>query len=521
MGLLDDARRDAREEPAVAVADTRETPPADRRPPDDTDTNTGDAGEAATAAAGREMTVTIGGEDVTVADPETVQPTDDGGTWLTGTEGYGRPRGIDAIEHRQIAQTSAMQSIVNGIAGQLTGGLLTFESDEATMDGLSDGEASALEDFRELLRDILRGPHLPNDSLDDLIVACVEDMVGPGQAAVQLLGSENGDVPVAALQTLDPLTIRMNVDRHGVFGDPPYWQAQSPSAGGELANLGSVDPTPLGHDDLVLLDYPSGTRSYQLYPVPPAWQVKEWLEILANSTTHHNRFYSENEIPPGLIQVIGASESTVATMKEKIEQASGDPRDVPIVGGEGGAQWLEMGGTAVNLDVIQEQQWFYELCLGAVGLGKAEVGLIEDVNRSNGEVEATRVYKRVAGPFINQFEKLFTAVARQFDLYERLGRPFTPTLEHTDPREQRAREERLRQAYQSGTVTLREYKRKTGDEDLAADDDRFVADIGGEEIDYGDDPLWVAKRKIAAAADGVPVEDPDAPEDDSGGDDDA
>lgn len=475
---------------------------------------TGPTGQTASLNA-RESTVTIGGDEVKIENIDTQQSGGEG-NWLTGTHNeYGIPRGIEAVEHRQIVQTSAMQSIVNGIAGQILGGELTFQTDDDAMDALGPQATDRAEQFRTLLRDILEGPHLPDRSLDQLITAAVEDMVGPGQAVWQLLGSEDGSIPVAAMQTLDPLTVRMNIDEHNQFGDTPYWQAQGAFAG-EMGGFGAIDPVPLGFDDVVLLDYPYGSRSYQPYPISPAWQVREWLEILANSTTHHNRFYADNEIPPGLIQVVGASGNTIADIKEKIEAASGDPRDVPVVGGEGGAQWLDMGGTAVNLNVIEEQKWFYQLCLGSLGLGKAEVGLIEDVNRSNGEIESERVFKRVGGPFTKQFEKAFLKVARQFDVFRDLGEPYTPTLSYSDPREERAREQRLREMYQAGGLSLREYVRRRGDADLAEDEDRYTVEIGDETIDYGDHPRWVAQAMLQDAGQGVEIGgDPDEP--DNGG----
>ena len=478
-----------------AIAD-RESQPTERDPP---------TGETAQAADQRQITVEAGGETVTVERPDTQQP-DDEGSWLSGTKSYGRPRGIDALEHRQIVQTSAMQSIVNGIAGQVLGGELTFETNDDVMDSLSPQQQEAAERLKVLLRDILTGPHLPDRSLDQLMTAAIEDMVGPGQAVWQLLPAESADIPVVMMQTLDPLTIRINIDRHNVFGDPPYWQATGAFSGGSVAGIGNVDPTPLQHDDVAIMDYPYGTRSYHTYPISPSWQVREWLEILANSTTHHNRFYSDNDIPPGLLTYMEQGAGTTATdIKEQLEAAKGDPRDVPVV--EGSYQWLDLGGTAVNLNIIEEQKWFFQMCLGALGLGKAEVGLIEDVNRSNGEVEATRIYKRVGGPFTDQFEEAMLKVCRQFDLFTELGEPFRPRISYSDPREERAREERLRQQLQAGAITPRQYARRTGDDDIAADDDRWQVDIAGETVNYGDHPMWVAQRLMSAAAgDGVDVD---------------
>jgi hypothetical protein len=436
----------------------------------------------------RDATVEVAGESVTIEEPDTVSGSDDG-TWLTGSGKYGIPRGHEAIEARQIVQTSAMQSIANGITDQLVGGELTFESDDNET-----GNAEA--DVQAVIRDILTGPHLGGHDLDDLITASVEDMLGPGDAFWQLLGpAGESELPVVALKALDPLTIRRNVNRHGYPQDPPYWQALGAFTSDGVSSLGQADPVELTDSDIAVMHYPRGNRSYTHYPVSPAQQVKEWLTILADSTTHHGRFYSDSEIPPGLISVIEQNGTTTSDIKDEIETASGDPRKAPVVSAT--AQWVELGGTAVNLNIIEEQRWFFQLCLASLGLGKQELGFIEDVNRSNGEVESSRIYKRIKGPFAKQFESAFQHVAEQFDVYNALDDPFDIRLRFTDPREERAREERLRQMYNDGGLTLRQYIRRRGDEDLA-DTDLSVT-INGETIDYGDHPKHVVEHLLREA----------------------
>lgn len=486
MGLFDN--------PAATPDPAPDTDTDDDRPaPTPTGTTGSLNGTSRTQIRGTTVEVTGEGE-VSIAKPETKQPASQGGNWLTGEDTYGVPRGAEAVKLRQIVQTAAMQSIVNGIVDQLLGGDLAFLDDEDVMEDLSDTEQDAAGDLKRVLRDVFTGPHMGDEDLDDLVTAAVEDMLGPGNAYWQLLEGENTTLPVVALTTLDPLTIRHNYDRHGHPKDPPYYQASGSFSGEATSSLAIQDPTPLQPDDVAVMRYPKGNRSYRLYPVSAAWQVKEWLEILADSVTHHKRYYSDNEVPPGLLQVVEATDSTINSIQNQVEQASGDPRDFPVVGGEAPANWIEMGGTAINLDVIQEQQWFYQLCLGSLGLGKAEVGMIEDVNRANGEIEADRVFKRVAGPFGKQFEQSFLHIARQFDAFTALGQPFTPTLAHADPRAEAAREERLRKEFESGTLTLRQYRRRVGDEDIADDDEQYTVTIGGETIDYGDHPKWVAQR---------------------------
>lgn len=498
MGLLDDADR-ALSDPAEATDDADDPVP-----------------EGAVGTLERAATVDAAGETVTLERPDTQQPDESTGGWLTGTEdSHGVPRGAQAASLRNIVQTAAMQSITNAITDQLLGGELTFLDNDDVADDLGEGEQQAAEDLKTLLRDVLTGPHMGDEDLDDIVAACVEDMLGVGNAYIQFIGAENADLPVAALSTLDPLTIRHNYDEHGYPEDPPYWQAAGAFSGGSVVSVGNLDPVALDGDDVAVLRYPKGNRSYRRYPVSAAWQVREWLEILADSVTHHKRYYSDNEVPPGILQVVNATDSSMKDIKHKIEEASGDPRDFPVVGAEGPANWVEMGGTAINLDVIQEQEWFFQLCLMGLGLSKAEFGIVEDVNYSNGEVQAEMVFKKVGQPFGKQFERAFLQVARQFDTFRELGEPFTPTLANADPRAEQARKERLREEFGEGVLTLREYRRRAGDEDIAEDEDRFTVEINGTEVDYGEHPWPVAKRLLSAA--GAPDPDVSPDGDDVGG----
>jgi len=112
----------------------------------------------------------------------------------------------------------------------------------------------------------------------------------------------------------------------------------------------------------------------------------------------------------------------------------------------------------------------------------------------------------------DQFESALIAVCSQFDAYRQLGKPFVPQLSFTDPREERAKEERLRQQLKAGAITPRQYARRVGDDDLAEDDAEWTVELAGEEINYGDHPTWVTKRLMSAAAgEGVDVDgEPDA-----------
>ncbi|MEF8887330.1 MAG: phage portal protein [Haloarculaceae archaeon] len=438
-------------------------------------------------AGEREATTTIGGETVTISDSNTGQSLSD--SYLTGGANLkGVPRGREAYEARQIARTQPMQVILNAIVDQLTGGELAYPSDDEDVD-----QAEA--DLQALVDDILRGPHLDGADFDDLVAAAVADMVGPGNAYLEVLAPDSGDLPVAALKPVDPLTVRHNVDETRTPQDPPYFQAPFQTLTGSVVAAGNADPTPLQQEDLVVMAYPGSYRSDRIYPLSPAMQVKEWLEVIADSTTHHSRFYKDNELPPGLLTAREATQQDLDSIKDELEAAKGDPRAAPVVGTD--ARWVEVGGSAVDLNVIEEQKWFMRLCAAAFGIPQTELGMVEDVNRAEGDNQLSLVHKRVTKPLA---ETVGQALARQllpqFDLYTQLDQPFGVSLQFSDPRQERAHEEFVRDRWSDGLATYREVRNEIGEGE--PDDDTTVS-INGTTIDYGEHPRPVVEALLIDA----------------------
>ena len=435
----------------------------------------------------REATTSIGGDTVTIDDSETVQSLSD--SYLTGGANLnGVPRGREAYAAREIARTQPMQVILNAIVDQLTGGELAYPSDDGEMD-------SSAAELATLVDDIVRGPHLDGADFDDLVAAAVADMVGPGNAYYEVLTDESGNLPVAALKPVDPLTVRHNVDETRTPQDPPYFQAPFQTLSGTVVTAGDASPTPLEQDDLVVMAYPGSYRSDRVYPLSPAMQVKEWLEIIADSTTHHGRFYRDNELPPGLLTAREATQGDVETIKEEVEAAKGDPRAAPVVGTD--ARWVEVGGSAVDLNVIEEQKWFMRLCAAAFGIPQSELGMIEDVNRSEGTNQLTIVHKRVTEPLSKTVGQALTRqLLPQFDLYQSLDSPFDVALQFSDPRQERAHEEFVRQRWTDGLATYREVRNEIG---AGEADDETTVEINGQTIDYGDHPRPVVESLLTDA----------------------
>jgi len=432
---------------------------------------------------GREAETTIGSETVSLSESKTTQTLND--SILSNSEVNGVPRGAEAYEAREISETAPFQMILNAVVDQLTGGELAFPSDDGELD-------SAEAELRAVVSDVLDGPHHGGTSFDDLVSAWVADMAGPGNAYAEPLRPESGDLPAAALKDVDALTVRHHVDRKGSFQEPAFYQAPFRGNSGGVVSLSGGSATPLQRDDLIVMSWPKSHRSYRVYPLPPSLQVKEWLEVIADSTKHHGRFYKDNELPPGLLTAREANQTDIDNIRDELEAAKGDPRSAPVVGTD--ARWVEVGGSAVDLNVIEEQKWFLQLVMAAFGVTKTELAMDEEVNYETSEAMLSVVNKRVTQPLASTIaDAIETQLLPQFDVYQQLDQPFGVELTHTDPREQRAKEEVAIEQYQQGALTYSEMREQMGDD---LDDVDTTTTISGQTIDWSALPKPVLEAKL-------------------------
>jgi len=453
------------------------------------------------AGDGERATTDIGGATVEMGDAETTQSTDDGESFLSGSNLRGTPRGKEAREAREISETAPFQMILNAVTDQLLGGELVFPSDDGEED-------SAEAELKPLVADVFDGPHYGGADFDDLVAAWVADMAGPGNAYAEFIGAGDVELPFVALKDVDPLTVRHNVDKSGGFGDPAFYQAPFRTLAGQVFSPSKSDVTPLEQDDLMVMSWPGSHRSNRVYPLPPALQVKEWLEIIATSTTHHSRFYKDNELPPGLLTARDANQNAIDNIRDELQAAKGDPRSAPVVGTD--ARWVEVGGSAVDLNVIEEQKWFIQLVMAAFGITKTELAMDEQVNYETSEAMLTVVNKRVTQPVARTISQAIRRQALpQFDLYQALDQPFDVELRYSDPRQERAEEEQARQQYKDGVLTYREYREAVGDD--MSDVDTTVV-INDEVVDYGAYPKPVVESLLMNARNEDPPGTPGAGE---------
>jgi len=316
-----------------------------------------------------------------------------------------------------------------------------------------------------------------------------------GDAYAEFLAPESGDLPVAGFKAVDAITIRHHVTDGGSFKDPAYFQAPVRGSTGLYTEVSKSEVTELERGDLMHMQWPGSSRTHRLYPLPPALQLKEWLMLIDDSTTHLSRYYSDSETPSGILTAREATKNDVETIRDELEAAKGDPRAAPVITED--ARWVEIGGSAVDLSHIEEQQWFLNLCMAAFGVPKTELGMDDQVNYSTSESELQVVAKRISSKVT---QTIATAVARQFlpqfDLFTQLDQPFGVELRYSDPREERLNEQQAIEKWNNDALTYREFREAIGED--ATDEDTTVV-MNGQLIDYGDMPKSVMEARLVDA----------------------
>lgn len=427
----------------------------------------------------------INGEEVDTA-PSITGPTFSEGaaSFMSGDKGRPRPR--EFWTAKQLGQTPPMQLIKITVAQQLTGGRpdVYAENDEIT---------GAAEEVAALIEDIYQGPHYQEMSFDNLMTATVSDLIDLGWAYWEIQESANGEFPVASFKPLPPLQVQHEVDEDdGDLGeDPAYWWVPYQRTGNTIGTNG--DARGLEKDRVVAMRDPQSSRSDSLYGESVATKVREWLELIVDIDVHQKRHFSDSQLPAGFLHFAGnIGDDKLEAVQDDIIEAAGDPHDLVTTTSDGDASWVPVGESVVDLDAIQEQQWYFKLVLAAAGLNEGELGIVEGSGFAK-ELPALQkmLYKKVTKPMKGAIfdpqnsevlPRIFEGISANVDTRLVLD------LERFDPIQEQIERQETMDEWREKAVSLNELRGGIGREatELIMD----VPELGGE-VNVADLPRYV------------------------------
>jgi len=270
----------------------------------------------------------------------------------------------------------------------------------------------------------------PNgQKLSHLLKLWVTDILSPDTGTLELVPSEpdsDGQRWLSEIWHLDGITMSKDLDEHGQIPTAPkpaYWQFAPRSA---LANTTwnhvlealestrtrsvlrgygrrSHKPVPFTREQVVWLERNPQTATN--YGFGKVQQVRHWAEILLNVDISNAKYFSEHEIPQGIMHINAGSRKELNRARDYMRDTLRGETDhvAPMFDARSSEDigWIPIQGTPEELQFLDSQQWYHKLVWFLFGLNQGEIGDFESGNRSMGEYHGRQVFRQTTKPLLD------------------------------------------------------------------------------------------------------------------------
>lgn len=342
---------------------------------------------------------------------------------------FGRPREIDAIEIRNLANSTYVEGVIDTIITECCAmdweivpndGMKVSESiiDDTTyfFKDPNDNQENIKTLMRLALRDILMYDSgvfnkVYNQLSYDGLVSSMEIAPDnyshtPGyitSGSLRPLGKRT----MTSLHVYDGITFTKDPDIHGILPEQQaYWQYFWTAAGKPIA---------FNRDEIMWIE--KRPQSSCQYGVSPIKLLKNILYALILGETLYSDYFKSNEIPPGIIQLLNANPDDIDRFKEQMKNML-IKKDTnlniyrrkfhssPVVNAD--VKYVPFSIPPSDLEWLGQQTWFCKLVWMVFGVTPSEMGFTEDSNHAT-ELSQNRVFKRKAvKPYLDLLAYNFT-----------------------------------------------------------------------------------------------------------------
>jgi len=329
-----------------------------------------------------------------------------------------------------------------------------------------------------------------NQKFNHLLKQVVNDILSPDAGVMEKVPADpdgDGNRWLAELYHLDGITMTKDLDQHGVIPEPPapaYYQFAPRSALARhtwddvIAKLGEVDalmgygrrqhePIPFSRDQIAWIE--TNPRPETQYGYGFVQKVRRWAEILLNVDISNRKYFSENEIPQGVLTIAAGSQQELNrsrdyfrdTVKGKtnhvVPMFDATPEDI---------SWIPIQGTPEELQFLESQQWYHKLVWFLAGLNQGEIGDFESGNRSMGDYHGRQVFRQTTKPLLDTLEDTFNdEILPAMEAYWRVDGELEFAFEINHEQMQELERKRQSEDLQQGTRTINEIRRERGEEE--------------------------------------------------------
>jgi SPP1 gp7 family putative phage head morphogenesis protein len=313
------------------------------------------------------------------------------------------------------------------------------------------------EDINEIMK-FFKNPNDNDDSFEDLLVAWATDTLELDSGVGVKVFNKMGDM--TQIVARDGATFLKNPSVYGMMSDradiiPPLGfdteyakpSTTNPFVAGEEINVerekflrGFYDanlkqkaayfqygwtagrmPIPFGRREIVW--FSSNKRTDTIYGRSPVEVLGDVLFTLLYGSSYSLDMFINNNIPAGIVQIIGANNPEIEAFKHRFEDKfiqkdvfSNQKKqwwNAPVVNQE--VKWTPFNLSSTEMQVLESQFWYLKIVASCFGLTPSELGFTEDSNKAV-DTNQGMVFKRKAlAPLIRLMQqRINTQVMPEF-----------------------------------------------------------------------------------------------------------
>jgi len=335
----------------------------------------------------------------------------------------GVPRFEDLISLRVLERSPTISLPMNTVKDQIT-------TTNWFVRPAVDSPTTAHEEAADEIETFFDGNFNPNnEAFDHLLKRWVNDILSPDAGTLEKVPTtpdSDGNAWLSELWHLDGITMTKQLNEHEEIPSPPdaaYYQFAPRSAlphhtwDDVVESLGhrdvvysygrrQHDPISFSRDQVVWVE--TNPRPETQYGFGLVQQARKWAEILLNVDISNNTYFSENEVPQGVMAIASGSQKEIERNRAYFQDTIKGQTDhiVPIFDAKPeDVGWFPIQGTPEELQFLDSQQWYHKLVWFLFGLNQGEIGDSADVNRSTASEHSRQVFRQTTRPMLDVLER--------------------------------------------------------------------------------------------------------------------
>lgn len=310
---------------------------------------------------------------------------------------FGFPLGKDVPEIRRLGKVPYVEMVTKTIGNEVA----SLDPSITTRDGMN-----VPEDIINQTEDFFYNPNSNEESLEFLLKSYVRDIIELDAGVIEKARSLKDEF--VEMKARDGGTFTKNPNLHDILPPPEDGPAYY-----QYGWLTGARPIPFYRNEIVYTM--ANPRTESIYGLSAVEVLLDVLQLLTYGIESNLEYFEDNNVPKGIFQMIGADTKAVKAFGESFREQmrTKDPsgkwrkrfHKMPVVNTDG--KFERIAFSNLELELIQQQEWFTKIVWATFGITPSELGFTEDSNRAT-EVIQSNVFKRKAiAPLVSLIEYHF------------------------------------------------------------------------------------------------------------------